>query len=432
MAICTESLRSAFRHTLLWACAVALSATSGAPVALAQNQLPALGDSVSEGFGVGVERKLGDAIMREIRRDPDYLDDPVLLDYLQSIWQPLVETARQRGEISADTSERYAWEAFLVRDRSVNAFALPGGFVGVHLGLIAMTGSADELASVLAHELSHVTQRHIARGIENSKRQSLLSAAAMIVGVLAASKSSRGDAANAVITGGQAAAIQGELNFSRDMEREADRIGFGLLTGAGFAPAGMAAMFEKLDQASRLNDSGGYPYLRSHPLTTERIGAARARLSTAPRVAPVRLLEHALAQSRARVLDGHQGPGLATLAEPRSGSQAAQRRCLTRRCGDGRCFGRCPFKCSRVDPAARLGSRRCRTGQAAQLLRSAEPDDGGRAEASLAMLVAQSQLERGNAAAAARCWLACRSATPTDDRRCCCRRRLPWPERAER
>ncbi|MBL8302342.1 MAG: M48 family metalloprotease, partial [Ideonella sp.] len=258
--------RPGLQRALALACAVVIAGSALPPPARAQNQLPALGDSVSEDFGVGTERKLGDQIMREIRRDPDYSDDPLLLDYLQTLWQPLVAAARARGEIGADISQRFAWEPFLVRDRSVNAFALPGGYVGVHLGLIAMTTSSDELASVLAHELSHVTQRHIARGITNSRRQSLLSAAAMILGVLAASRSRSADAANAVIAGGQAAGIQGMLNFSRDMEREADRIGFGLLTGAGFAPAGMAAMFEKLDQASRLNDSGGFPYLRSHPL----------------------------------------------------------------------------------------------------------------------------------------------------------------------
>ncbi len=121
--------------------------------------------------------------------------------------------------------------------------------------------------------------------------------------MLAASRgSANADAANALITGGQAAAIQGQLNFSRDMEREADRIGFGVMTSAGFAPGGMAAMFEKLDKSSRLNDSGGYPYLRSHPLTTERLGEARSRLGTVPPAPPVSVLEHSAAQARARVL----------------------------------------------------------------------------------------------------------------------------------
>src|SRR5438105_12752861 len=178
------------------------------PSAAAGNQLRALGDTASEDFGIGTERKLGDQIMREIRRDPDYSDDPVLLEYLQSVFQPLVVAARQRGEIGPDLDQRFAWEPFLVRDRSVNAFALPGGYIGVHLGLIAMTSTRDELASVLAHELSHITQRHIARGIANSKRQSLIGVAATILGILAASRSNSVDGAQAVIATGQAASIQ--------------------------------------------------------------------------------------------------------------------------------------------------------------------------------------------------------------------------------
>ena len=286
------------------ACAAALLLPAALPPAWAQNRLPALGDPASEDFSLGTERKLGDEIMREIRADPDYLDDPVLLEYLQSLWQPLVAQARVRGNITADIDQRMAWEPFLVRDRSVNAFALPGGYVGVHLGLMAITATRDELASVLAHEMSHVTQRHIARSIGNSKRQSLLSLAGLIVGVLAASRAGNSsiDAANAAIVGSQALAVQGQLNFSRDMEREADRVGFQVMTGAGFAPGGMAAMFEKLDQSSRLNDFGGFPYLRSHPLTTERIGEARARLGTAAPVAPMSVFEHSAAQARARVL----------------------------------------------------------------------------------------------------------------------------------
>ena len=310
-------------------CTLAIGCPATLPPALAQTRLPTLGDPASEDFGIATERQLGDAIMREIRADPDYLDDPVLLEYLRSLWLPLVAQARVRGNINADVDARLAWEPFLVRDRSVNAFALPGGYVGVHLGLMAMTASRDELASVLAHELSHITQRHIARSIANSKHQTLMSLAALVVGVLAASRAgnSSADAANAAIVGSQALAAQGQLNFSRDMEREADRVGFAVMSGAGFAPGGMAAMFEKLDQSSRLNDSGGFPYLRSHPLTSERIGEARARMGTsepsrmgtaaepartsasepargsaASPTAPASALEHTAAQARSRVL----------------------------------------------------------------------------------------------------------------------------------
>ncbi len=292
----------------LTACAVALALLCPAlpPPARAQNQLPALGDPSGEDFSIATEHKLGAEIMREIRADPDYLDDPVLLEYLQSIWQPLVAQARVRGNLSADIDQRLAWEPFLVRDKEVNAFALPGGYVGVNLGLIALTATRDELASVLAHEMSHITQRHIARSIGNAKRQSLLSLAAMLAGLVVASKagSSGADTANAAIVGSQALAAQGQLNFSRDMEREADRVGWQVMTGAGFAPGGMAAMFEKMEQSSRLNDFGGYPYLRSHPLTSERIGEARARMGTAgaAQTASGGAFEHITAQARARVL----------------------------------------------------------------------------------------------------------------------------------
>ena len=279
-----------------------LTALAAPLPASAQVRLPALGESASEDITPGAERRIGDQIMREIRADPSYLDDPVLFDYLQSLWLPLVETARQRGDVTPETELQFAWEAFLLRDRSVNAFALPGGFVGVHLGLIALTASRDELASVLAHELSHVTQRHIVRGSVNSSRSSMIALAALLLGVLAASRSGSTDVANAAIMGGQAAAVQSQLNFSRDVEREADRNGFGILSGAGFAPSGMASMFERLDGASRLNDNNAFPYLRSHPLTVDRISEARSRVLLAGGAQPGPPLNHALMQVRARVL----------------------------------------------------------------------------------------------------------------------------------
>jgi predicted Zn-dependent protease len=270
--------------------------------ARAQVRLPSLGENASLDLTVGAERRLGDQIMREARRDPAYLDDPVLLEYLQSLWLPLVAAARKVGNIDGDTEHAFAWEAFLVRDRSVNAFALPGGFVGMHLGLIAITTTPDQMASVLAHELTHVTQRHIARSIAPQQQASMVALASILLGIIAAARTNNVDVANAAIMGGQGAAIQSQLNFSRDMEREADRIGYGLLDVAGFAPAGMASMFERMDMATRLNDGGGFPYLRSHPLTTDRISEARNRtLLTSSRPTQPTLL-HAMMQQRARVL----------------------------------------------------------------------------------------------------------------------------------
>ena len=157
-------------------------------------RLPALGESASDEFNLSQEKRIGEQIMREIRRDPDYLDDPTLLGYLQQLWAPLVQAARANGNIGADTEQLFPYESFLVRDRAVNAFALPGGYVGVHLGLIAITATPDELASVLGHELSHITQRHIARSVAASSRASSLGLAAMLLGLLVASRANSADA----------------------------------------------------------------------------------------------------------------------------------------------------------------------------------------------------------------------------------------------
>ena len=283
------------------------------------NALPSLGDGLE--LAAATERRLGDRIAMSIYRDPDYLDDPLLGDYLQAIWAPLMAAARDRGELGPELEDRFAWDLLLVRDRSVNAFALPGGYMGVHTGLIAVVSSADELAAVLAHELSHVTQRHISRLMTKQQQQTPWVIGAMILGALAASKSP--DAANAAIVGGQALAVQGQLNFSRDMEREADRVGFGVMTQAGFEGQGVSGMFEKLQQAARLNDNGAYPYLRSHPLTTERIAEARARLQTGDTAAHSRTALsalapqfHAMMAARARE---RKALGLPALGIPRIG-----------------------------------------------------------------------------------------------------------------
>ncbi len=277
---------------------------TGAPA----GTLPSLGDGTE--LATAAERRIGDRIAASIYRDPDLVDDPMLSDYIDGIWQSLRAAARARGELNAELDERFAWEVFLIRDRSVNAFALPGGYFGVHLGLIGTVSSADELAAVLAHEMSHVTQRHISRLMTQQSRQAPWMIAAMILGAIAAGKNA--NVGNAAIVGGQALAMQSQLNFSRDMEREADRVGYSVMQGAGYDSRGVASMFEKLQQASRLNDSGGFPYLRTHPLTTERIAEAQSRMQLSGND-PARVggpgsalahspMLHAMMSARARIL----------------------------------------------------------------------------------------------------------------------------------
>ncbi len=373
-----------------WSLGLAQSpATSSSPPAL-----PSLGDAAAEDLTVGAERRLGDRILREIRRDPDWLDDPLLQDYVNALWQPLLTAAKARGDLSDDQQTHFALRTFLVRDRSVNAFALPGGHVGVHLGLIALTSSRDELAAVLAHELSHVTQRHIARNIASSRRQSMLGVASMIVGILAASRGSNADAANAVIVGGQAAAVQGQLNFSRDMEREADRVGFGMLDTAGYAPEGMAGMFDRMQFAARLNDSGQFPYLRTHPLTSERIAEARGRLGTAASAraaaVPAQWL-HAAMQGRARGMMDGRTQTLTRLAgggEPTAAAVAQTPEALTTACAAAVAATR--LKDWRVADAALARARTLATPHGEPVLRVVQ------------VLQIESLLERGQAGEAAR------------------------------
>jgi len=287
-------LPASFLRRSAAAAAVAL-ALAGVP---SHAQLPGMGQAGD--LSTAAERKLGEKVAREMYRDPDYIDDPVLVEYVQEIWQRLLAGARARGELTSDIDEHFAWQVLLGKDREINAFAVPGGYLGLQLGLIAVTTTPDELASVLAHELSHVTQRHISRMMEQQGKQTPLMIAGMILGALAASRSP--DAAGALITGSQAMAAQQQLNFSRDMEREADRVGLGVATQAGYSPQGFVSMFEKLQQASRLNDFGAFPYLRTHPLTTERIAEMQSRQQLAGAAPAVPTMEHALMAARSRVI----------------------------------------------------------------------------------------------------------------------------------
>lgn len=240
------------------------------PGAIAEG-LPELGEAAQAGFSAGEERRLGENIMREIRIDRSYYDDAEAADYINSLGSRLVT----RG---SDTRQEF--EFFLIRDNQINAFALPGGYIGINTGLLLSSQSESEVASVLAHEIAHVTQRHIARLINQQKQSQLMSLASLAVAILAARSNSQ--VTEAAIAFGQAGVMQSQLNFTRDNEREADRIGLQILEQAGFDPHAMPTFFERLQRATRLYEGGAPSYLRTHPLTYERLADVQNRAQGLP------------------------------------------------------------------------------------------------------------------------------------------------------
>ncbi|MGO4379117.1 M48 family metallopeptidase [Pseudoduganella sp. RAF19] len=266
--------------------------------------LPTLGDASREDLSPVMEQRLGEEIMNDIRRDRDYLDDPPIIEYLNNLGQTLV-AARPGARGDAN----YSYFFFVVRDPMLNAFALPGGNIGVHSSLLLAAQTESELASVLSHEIGHVAQRHIARQIGAQKTDALIPLAAMILAALASKASS--DAAIGVFMGGQGLAIQRQLNFSRDAEREADRVGFQIMGEAGYDVSGMVGFFQRLQQTTR-NYSDIVPaWLQTHPLTTERIADIQARIRETPFRPRVDGTDFFLVRSRARVLQDESEKGLA-------------------------------------------------------------------------------------------------------------------------
>ena len=247
---------------------------TGVPVAIADG-LPDLGDSSQVALTPAQERKIGEAVVRQIRAAGGYINDPEVNDYLNELGHRLV---------AAQADSKQDFQFFGVPDPQINAFALPGGFIGVHTGLILLAQNESELASVLAHEIAHVTQRHMSRMVDNQKNTMLVQIAGLLLAVLAAQAggSNGGQGVQAAIAGSQALAAQQQINFTRENEYEADRIGFSRLTAAGFDPNGMAAFMERLQRANRFVEGNAPSYLRTHPITYERIAEAQARSQGLP------------------------------------------------------------------------------------------------------------------------------------------------------
>jgi predicted Zn-dependent protease len=286
------------------------------PVAAAD--LPDLGEVSRQYFSDQEEQALGRAIMRDVYADPRYLDDPEIETYLNQLGYKLV---------SVSTRNQREFNFFVVNDPTINAFAMPGGNIGVHTGLLLAAQSESELASVVAHEISHVTQDHIARMIASQSQSYWPTMAALAVALLAAR--SNPNIASAAIASTQAYSIQNQLNYSRDYEREADRLGYEMLTRGGFDPRGMSGFFNRLERANRFYDSSAPAYLRTHPLTTDRIADMQARSEAAPYQQVEDSLDFQLVRARLHAQENSpQDAVLATrsaLKEKRYSSETAAR-----------------------------------------------------------------------------------------------------------
>ena len=283
--------RDALSRGLRWVLmCVALGAALVSAFPAYADELPDLGESARAELPPQLERRIGESIMNEIRlREPTYVDDPEVNDYLARLGGRLAEAS------SNPVGEYYF---FAIRDVSINAFAMFGGFIGVNTGTILSAQSESELAGVIAHEIAHVTQSHLARQIAREKQNTIPMMVAMAAGILAARSNANVGAAAVAAT--QAGAIQSYLAYSRDFEREADRVGYQTLDKAGFDVRGMSDFFERLQKAGRLYDHNAPVYLRSHPLTLERLSDMQSRAQGAGYRQVVSSLDYHLVRAKLR------------------------------------------------------------------------------------------------------------------------------------
>ena len=255
--------------------------------------LPRIGEPADVALSPLEESQIGSRITAELYAREYILEDPEITEYVTGITWRLIAAAE------ADAPKL---TVFVINDPRINAFALPGGYIGVNAGLLTSVRNESELAGVLAHELAHVTQRHIARTVEGTQTANLATWAAVLAAILAASANP--EVVIAALSVGQAANYQREVNFTRAHELEADRIGIRTLAQANFDPDAVASFFVRLEQQSRLYGNQMPEFLRTHPVNTTRISEARTRAASLPKHPVKDPLEFGLMQARARVLTG--------------------------------------------------------------------------------------------------------------------------------
>jgi len=233
-------------------------------------RLPDLGSSANALISPQEAQDYGAAMLRQMRALDMVVDDPLLDDYINDLGYRLSSN-------SAKPKDHFAF--FIVRDPEINAFAAPGGYIAVNSGLIVITRNESELASVIAHEIGHITQNHLQRAFEASKKDTPLMALVLLGAVLAGAGAQSGDAPMAVLAGGQGLLAQRSINFTRKDEIEADRVGIGTLAKAGFDPNAMAAFFQHMEDVMSANagEQSVPALLQDHPVSTMRISDAKAR-----------------------------------------------------------------------------------------------------------------------------------------------------------
>lgn len=266
-----------------------LGATILFAVAVGAQDLPDMGQPGGAALPVAKERELGAQMMREIRRHLPLIDEPEIAEYVQDLGERLAVHGDNPG---------FDFRFFVIDDPRINAFAMPGGHIGLHSGLIRETRTESELGGVVAHEIAHVTQRHIARNYAQAQRLNLQTAAAILAAILVGSQNPQ--AGSAAAMAGIAAPIQQQLSYSREYEREADRVGVRIMAAGGLDPEGMPQFFERLAEASQYAENPP-EYLSTHPLTSRRLTETR---DLAARHAGGRVFEsgdHAYVRARLRV-----------------------------------------------------------------------------------------------------------------------------------
>jgi len=254
----------------------ALSLALGSALAPAQdNRLPDIGSSAGSLLGPVQQREYGQMYLSQLRHYNYVLDDPLTDSWLQGVGNRLA---------AASDRPQQAFTFFMMKDRSINAFATLGGYIGMNAGLVLVAESEDEVASVLGHEIAHVTQSHILRSVERAQKDSVPILLAMLGAIAIAQSaggSSAGDASMAALASAQGLIAQRQIDYTRSNESEADRLGIRTLARSGYDPEAMARMFERMQAASRTNQGGERErvpdYLRTHPVTTTRISEARMR-----------------------------------------------------------------------------------------------------------------------------------------------------------